>query len=308
MKLLPLILLALGMFAAAITNATGAHQQTICLVSNAASWGTGYGQPGGAGANCSYGSTLTLTNQTFDCRKPLATYGRLPLRVVVNATGPWASRANAGAVLLGTGCAGDGNSDTVDLIVNIPMKGALLDPFGPGADAIKYNGFPGPHDIQWTGEFQCGKKNPGAHQDGLQMQSGMNMTLVNGKTGFPNGKATCQGAGGAVFYSSANGHFPSCATLACDVRFPVDVVGGIYVACGKGLTGGYAVNRGGGYPVGSTGTVRDAAFRTAASADPNCTNRGGGSPCTGGSTLTKINLNCAGPIPPRPKPLPTPAP
>jgi acetyl esterase/lipase len=277
-------------------SATGSSKSATCKVSNSASWGTGYSQEGGAGANCSFGTSLKLVNRSFVCNKPLARYGTLPLRVEVLATGPWTSGANAGAIILSSGCSGDGDSDTIDLIVNVPMKGGKLDPWGNGADAVKYNGFPGPHDLQWTGEFQCGHQDIGAHQDALQMQSGTNVSLVNGKTGYPSGLATCWGAGGAIFYSSANGHFPSCATLACDVRFPVDVVGGIYVACHRSLTGG-----GTAYPPWHTGTVRDAAFRTGRATDPNCGGSRGGNPCLAGVTLTTINLNCTGPIPQRPK-------
>jgi hypothetical protein len=261
-----------------------AANSTRCLVSNRAAWGVNYDQPGGAGANCSYGTTLTFTNTSFVCTKPLAQYGTLPLRVIVRATGPW-SGATAGAMILSSGCSGDNNPDTIDLIVYVDMKGAVLDQWGNGQDAAKYNGT-GPKDLEWTGEFQCGHEAPGAHQDALQMQAtGGNVSLVNGKTGFWNtGMATCLGAGGAIFYSSANGHFPAP---------PTNVLGGQYIACGKGLYGGNDVNHGGGYPVQNTGRVDGASFRAGRKdgSDPNCgASKSGGTPLAGGDTLTMTNL------------------
>jgi len=201
-------LLAVVAAAAAFFAGASAPASTTCLVSNRTAWGTNYSQPGGAGANCAYGSALTYTNTSFFCNRPLASYGKLPLKVTVIANGPWAKQ-NAGAIILSDGCTGDSNSDTIDLIVDDEMKGAVLDKWGNGQDAVKYNGSAGPNNVQWTGEFQCGHQSPGAHQDALQMQAGQGNALVNGKTGnWTAGTSTCLGAGGATFYSSANKHFP----------------------------------------------------------------------------------------------------
>src|SRR5262249_7135639 len=157
------------------------------------------------------------------------------------------------------------------------------------------------HDLQWTGEFECGKRGNGAHQDGLQMQAGWAVTLVNGKTGnWDTGAATCAGAGGATFYSSANGHFPSCLDSGCTQRQAVNILGGEFIACGKGLYGGLSQDHGGHYPNGDglTGTVQDAWYHTGGalfngSPDPNC---GGivknASPCNSGNTVTRVNLTC----------------
>lgn len=295
-------LLAIVAAAAAVFTGTSATASTACRVSNWTAWGTNYSQPGGAGANCAYGTTLTFTNKSFVCNQPLSQYGTLPLRVIVNEATPggWGN-ANAGKIILSDNCTGDGNPDTVDLIVYAPGLGLKLDPYGNLQDAVKYNGSAGPHDIQWTGEFQCGKIGSGAHQDGLQMQSGWNMTLVNGKSGnWDTGAATCAGAGGATFYSSANGHFPSCVNGDCSKRAPVNILGGEFISCGKGLFGGNDTKHHGGYPVGDglTGTVTGASYHTGGalfngSLDPNCgAIVKNATPCNSGNTVTRVTLTC----------------
>jgi len=279
-------LLAAAAAAAAFLASASAPASTTCLVSNRTAWGTNYSQPGGAGANCAYGTALTYTNTSFFCNKPLASYGKLPLKVTVIANGPWAKQ-NAGAIILSDGCTGDSNSDTIDLILDDEMKGAVLDKWGNGQDAVKYNGTTGPNNVQWTGEFQCGHVSPGAHQDALQMQAGQGNALVNGKTGnWNNGTSTCLGAGGATFYSSANKHFPGP---------PTSIYGGQFVTCNHGLYGGKDINHGGGYPVQNTGTVNGASFRTGRKdgTDTNCgSGGGGGMPCAAGNTLTTTSLTC----------------
>jgi len=120
----------------------------------------------------------------------------------------------------------------------------------------------------------------------LQMQAGSHVTLVNAEVGhWDDGLATCAGAGGSAFYSSANGHFPGPAA---------DIVGGHFVSCAKGLYGGADTAHGGGYPLGwVTGTVTDAGFRTGRGTDdPNCGGFSTASPCKSGNTVTRVNLTC----------------
>src|SRR5262245_47069015 len=107
-------LLALVAAVAAVFAGSSAPASSTCLLSNRTVWGTNYSQPGGAGANCPYGTALTYTNASFVCNRPLSAYGKLPVKVTVVANGPW-SGAAAGAIILSDGCVGDGNADTVGL-------------------------------------------------------------------------------------------------------------------------------------------------------------------------------------------------
>ena len=110
-----------------------------------------------------------------------------------------------GAVDLVTGCAGDANPQSIDLIVDVRGDGRT---HGPGTDAIKVRleaGYDG--GIQLTGHADCGPKHDSAaHQDGVQLQGGRDITFVDFTIGdYDGGRSTCQGAGGAFFYSGAGG-------------------------------------------------------------------------------------------------------
>lgn len=256
---------------------------TDCTLANRADW---------QGSDCNYGTLIQLTGKSWTCNRNLALYGTLPIRVEIRegTTTPaqWTG-ANAGKIILSNGCtqpAADYAAGKVDLIGWTDGQGPKVDPYGNGQDALKYNGSVGPHDLIWTVEAQCGKIAPQAHQDGLQMQAGNHVTLVNGTIGnWDDGLATCAGAGGSVFYSSANGHFPGPE---------VNIVGGQYMTCGKGLYGGNDTAHGGGYPIGATtGAVTDAGFRTGrGSDDPNCAGIGATKPCQSGNTVVRVNLTC----------------
>src|ERR671919_48582 len=69
-------------------------------------------------STCVPGRTIVRRNQKWMCDRPLARYGRLPIKVVVNFSAGRRLNAN-GAIDLVTGCAGDGNSNTIDLIVDV---------------------------------------------------------------------------------------------------------------------------------------------------------------------------------------------
>jgi hypothetical protein len=143
----------------------------------------------------------------------------------------------AGAVQLGAGCVGDGTNAT-DLILDIRGDGRT---YGPGDDAIRImNAHPGASNLQIEGRANCGPRYGAAHQDGVQVLGGTNLTFRNFEIGnYDAGIATCQGAGGAFFYSGASTN--------------VDVLGGKFIACNHALLAGWA----------SPGAdVRDASFRT----------------------------------------------
>ncbi|MGH3036591.1 MAG: hypothetical protein ACRDMU_05360 [Gaiellaceae bacterium] len=223
-------------------------------------------------SGCVPGSTLTLRDAKFFCDRPLSAYGRLPLKIVVDFT-PGQPFGGNGAIDLYSGCSGDGNSNTIDLIVDVEGDGLT---YGPGTDAFKvrqaagYNG-----GIQVTGHVDCGPRYGSAHQDGVQLQGGRNITFVDFSVGnYALGRSTCQGAGGAFFYSSAGGYAPS----------NVDVIRGSYIACN------HALFRGGG-----SGDVVAGRFRSGRTdgTDPLCTGYAGSPACDGSITaVTMSNVTC----------------
>jgi hypothetical protein len=182
--------------------------------------------------------------------------------VTVNFT-PGRLYGGNGAVDLTTGCAGDGNPSTIDLIVDVRGDGRT---YGPGVDALKvrlaagYNG-----GIELTGRADCGpKSSPEMHQDGIQLQGGRDITFVDFKVGdYDNGISTCQGAGGAIFYSNAGGYYPT----------NIHLVRGKYIACNHSL---YTNS-------GTSGTVTGGMFRSGRvdGSDPLCSGYSGSPSCTG---------------------------
>jgi chitodextrinase len=218
-------------------------------------------------SGCVPGTTLTFRDDQFRCDRPLSSYGRLPLKVVLDYT-PGRRYGGNGAVDLITGCTGDGNPSTIDLIVDIRGDGRT---YGPGADALKTR--LSPSDIQLTGSANCGPRySSEAHQDGVQLQGGRNITFVDFEIGdYDNGLSTCQGAGGAFFYSYAS------ATN-------INVVRGKYIACNHSLFMG-----------NGSGSVSDAMFRSGRTdgSDPVCAGYAGSDPCTGSAPgITTRNLTC----------------
>jgi hypothetical protein len=231
-----------------------------CRVSNRATWAVG-------GVDCRYGTLIERVDEPFRCSGPLQFQGDLPLYVRARSTTAWTDTA---AVLLDTNCRGDDDPDTIDLILEIEGTGPKSD-VGNGQDALKTRMFPGPEDIQLTGTINCGRRVRGARQDGIQIQGGSNLAFVNIKMGdYANGTSTCEGEGGAFFFSSNN---PT----------NIDVLGGEYVACSHGLSGG----------AGTMHDVVDAKFRAGRNdgSDPNCTFASGGA-CTQTTDLTLQNVTC----------------
>lgn len=211
-------------------------------------------------SGCNAGRTLTLRNRGFHCHRPLRRYGRLPLKVVVNFTRGRRFGGN-GAIDLDSGCAGDRNPRSIDLIVHVRGNGRT---YGPGVDAVKVRQRAGYRrgGIQITGHVNCGPRySAGAHQDGVQLQGGRNIAFVDFSVGrYRQGRSTCQGAGGAFFYSGASGFRPR----------NIDVVRGRYIACQHSLLAGLG-----------TGTVRGAKFRSGRTdgSDRKCRRFHGSRPC-----------------------------
>ena len=125
---------------------------------------------------------------------------------------------------LDAGCVGDGTTAT-DLILDIRGDGRT---YGPGEDAVRItNARPGASNLQIEGRADCGGRVGDAHQDGIQVLGGTNITFRNFEVGnYDAGLSTCQGAGGAFFYSMASTN--------------TRVEGGKYIACNHSLFAGTA--------------------------------------------------------------------
>ncbi|MGH3102989.1 MAG: hypothetical protein ACRDN6_02685 [Gaiellaceae bacterium] len=151
--------------------------------------------------------------------------------------------------------------------------------YGPGVDAFKvrqeagYNG-----GIQLTGHIDCGPKfSPSEHQDGVQLQGGRDIAFVDFTVGnYDAGTSTCQGAGGAFFYSGVTGYAPQ----------NVDVIRGKYIACNHSLLRGDSR---------ASGEVRDASFRSGRTdgTDSLCDGYAASPACTGSApNVTMANVTC----------------
>jgi hypothetical protein len=140
--------------------------------------------------------TLIRVTGTWECDKPLEQYGDLPIIVDSRIDNAAAQPESVDGVwLTGPRCSGDGNPNTVDLVLHIHGNGGDI---GPTSDAVKLR--QGPHDIDITGEGNCGRPSPGAHQDGVQVMLGYRITFSDFRVGdLAHGRATCDGAGGGFF-------------------------------------------------------------------------------------------------------------
>jgi hypothetical protein len=204
------------------------------------------------------GTTITLTNTYWRCTRPVREYATsgLPLRVVMLYTVNYRPPSGGGAVQLDAGCVGDGTSAT-DLVLDIRGDGRT---YGPGDDAIRVTtARPGASNLQIEGRANCGRRVGDAHADGIQVLGGTNITFRNFEVGnYDAGLATCQGAGGAFFYSMATTN--------------TRVEGGKYIGCNHSLFAGSAF-----------GHVTGALFRSGRTdgTDPACTGYAASEPCMG---------------------------
>jgi hypothetical protein len=206
-----------------------------------------------------------LVNESWDCSRPLRTYGTLPIKVIVISTIAWDASS---AVTVNSGCVGSPGSD-VNLIVDIRGEGAKSET-GPGVDAFKTR--VNPQNLRVTGSFQCGRQEADKHQDALQIQGGRDITFVNVHTGdYAKGMSTCAGSGGAPFYS-------------LNEITNVDVIGGTWVSCNHSLNGSHP---------GTENDIVDARFRSGRNdgSDPTCDYHSS-KPCVRTSSLALRRITC----------------
>jgi hypothetical protein len=158
-------------------------------------------------------SRIVRTNRGFSCTRPLARIARghgrgLPLLVKIKFTRY--VNLEPAVIELRHGCRGDGNSNTIDLILKVDGNGRTR---GGTTDAIKLR--EDPHDIQITGYANCGPQGVGPdgrpdtdddqHQDGAQIQGGNRIAFIGFKWGkWRKRKATCQGAAGTFVPGRVN--------------------------------------------------------------------------------------------------------
>jgi len=212
-----------------------AESRTDCSVTNYQTW---------TWEQCKPGTKIVKTNEPWHCNRPLVSYGKLPIKVVIVSTGAWDEGI---AASVNNGCVGSPGTD-VNLIIDIQGEGARSDT-GSGSDAFKTR--VNPQNLRITGSFQCGRQANNAHQDAVQIQGGTNITFVNGVTGdYEKGLSTCQGAGGGPFYS-------------LNQITNVDILGGAWINCNHSLAGVHP---------GTDNDIIDAKFRSGRNdgSDPNC--------------------------------------
>ncbi|HEY8146530.1 MAG TPA: discoidin domain-containing protein [Kofleriaceae bacterium] len=225
-------------------------------------------------SGCVAGAVITRTDQSWSCNRPLAQIaaeagGRLPLKVVLSYT----RTIDDNGAALDSGCAGDGDPRTIDLILDVKGDGRT---YGPGVDAVKVRLQAGTNgSIQVTGRADCGKRISGAHQDGVQAQGGRDVAFVDFVIGnYEAGLSTCQGAGGTFFYSSANGY----------TNDHIDVIRGSYIGCNHGLNATQA----------RSARVIGARFRSGRTdgTDPVCVGYAASPGCTDLARTTNSGVTC----------------
>lgn len=236
-----------------------------CLVSNRTEWDLG-------GDLCDVNTTINHTsNTTWVCNQPLSNYGPLPIRVNLIWSIADPAPLNYG-FSLNNGCEGDGNSNTMDLFITSNLTGVEGN-IGWADDAGKLQPNGWPRNIDVSAELNCGPRAPGAHQDGWQFQGGINVQIVNSYSGLSFSDPTCQGAGGATFYSA-------------NTQQNVDILGGEFVVCNQNIFGNSQPGQG--------NDVIDAKFRAgpsepvASGGDPDCINIENGQPYNQGNPCSQM--------------------
>lgn len=174
-----------------------------------------------SGAAQSAGTTLTVTDR-WTCAQPLSAYGELPITLISNVPNSVAQTRANGMVNLNAGCVGDGNPNTYDLCLHVNGNGTTL---GSSSDAVVLRGA---RDINvgcavGRVNIDCGQESSGAHQDGVAVHEGYNVTFHGADSGdWTTQTATCHGAGG-VFYPSAG--------VSTATRIPERAVGIVCFGC-----------------------------------------------------------------------------
>ncbi|MGH3013320.1 MAG: SRPBCC family protein [Gaiellaceae bacterium] len=153
--------------------------------------------------------TTIRTTESWECDRPLDDYGDLPI-IVKSRIADQARPAEA-VTLSGPDCAGDGNPETIDLVLEIEGDGGDV---GPTSDAVRIK--LGAHDIEIEGYADCGEAPPGVRQNGIHVMLGYRITFVGFRIGDPDaGEWTCEGASGALAIEERSEDDPEPEDVVC---------------------------------------------------------------------------------------------
>lgn len=167
--------------------------------------------------------TVIRTTETWLCDRPLEQYGALP--IIVKSRIADQPRPVEAVTLSGPDCTGDGNPDTIDLVLEIQGDGARI---GPSSDAVKIK--LGAQDIEISGFANCGAPAPGVRQNGIHVMLGYRITFVDFEVGDPEeGTWTCHGAAGALAIEERSEDDPEPEDVVCDGCVIVSGNRGLYI-------------------------------------------------------------------------------
>ena len=153
--------------------------------------------------------TTIRTAENWECDRPLERYGELP--IVIKSRIEDQPRPLEAVTLTGPDCAGDGNPETVDLVLEIEGDGADL---GPRSDAVKVK--LGAHDIEIAGYANCGEQGPGTQQNGIHVMLGYRITFLDFRIGDVDTETwTCAGAAGALSIEERSEADPEPEDVVC---------------------------------------------------------------------------------------------
>ncbi len=154
------------------------------------------------------GTTIRAT-ENWECDRSLEAYGELP--IIVKSRIDHQLQPIEAVTLSGPECAGDGDPETIDLVLEIQGDGVDV---GPRADAVRVK--LGAHDIEIEGYADCAEAPAGVRQNGIHVMLGYRITFVGFRVGDPDaGEWTCDGASGALAIEERSEDDPEPEDIVC---------------------------------------------------------------------------------------------